>query len=144
MNTLIEDGLQTWLATLLAAAERTEPVLAGSDDAAKPDQADGAFVRCVCEEDQHEVGPLWLSEFRIEICTPMLAGKTIADHRALVSAVAAAFVDANLSALDTAMQSAAGRSVTGWYRLDEDRDSLRRLDGYWQSGPLWRVGMQEI
>lgn len=145
MNTLIEDGVQSWLATLLTAAGRTEPVLAGLDETAEPDQAQGAYVRCVCEEDQHEVGGLWLSEFRIEICTPMLAGKTIADHRALAAAVSAAFVDGNVAALSTSLQASASRVVTGYFRLDQIRDAAsRRREGWWMETPRWRIGMREV
>lgn len=145
MNTLIEEGLSDWLSTLMLAAGRSEPVIAGSDDVAEPDQADGAFVRCVCQEDVHEIAGLWLPEFRIEICTPMLAGKTIAQHRALCSAVIGIFVDGNLAALSSAMQAASGRQVTGWFRLDQFRDSEapRRAD-WWTEAPEWRIGMQEV
>lgn len=146
MNTTVERGLADWLSTLLAGDFPAVPVLTADDETAIPGRADAEprFVRVICEEDVHDLGPLWLPEVMIEIATPMNGALTIAQHRALAQAVVGAFADGNLSALSTAMQSAAGRSVSGWYRLDEDRDALRAREGYWQAGPIWRFGMQEV
>lgn len=146
MNTLLEDGVADWLRTLLASAFPSVPVLTGDDDSAAPDQAaeEPRYVLVACEDDVHDIGPLWLPEIRVIVSTPMLGGKTLADHRALAAAVAGAFADANLAALSSAVQASAGRSVSGWYRLDEDRGAYRRREGYWQAGPIWRLSAQEV
>lgn len=145
MNTRVEKGLADWLSALLVADYPSVTVLTADDETARPDQAaaEPRFVRVICEEDIHELGPLWLPEIAIEIATPMQGKKTLAEHRALAAAVEALFIDDNLAALSSAMQSAAGRTVSGWHRLDEDRDGLRRREDYWQAGPRWRFGMQE-
>lgn len=146
MNTLLEDGVADWLRVLLSTTYPSVPVLTGDDDTTAPDSAaaEPRYVLVTCEEDVHDIGPLWLPEIRVVTATPMNGAKTLADHRALASAVVGAFADANLAALSSAVQASAGRTVSGWYRLDEERDDYRRREGYWQTGPLWRLGAQEV
>ena len=145
MNTTVEKGVADWLRVLLAPAFADVPVLTADDETPMPEQgaAEPRFVRVICEEDRHEVGPLYLPEVRVEIASPMLGLVTLADHRALAAAVVDAFDATNLAALSSAMSAAAGRTVSGFHRLDEDRDGLRRREGYWQAGPVWRLGTQE-
>lgn len=145
MNTLLEKGLADWLRPLITATYPDLPVLTGSDDEALPAEADGPYLRVVCEDDYHDIGPLYLPEIRVEIATPMLTGFSIEQHRALAAAVRDVFADDDFSGLSATMTAAAGRTVTGWFRLEQSRDGGGfRRSGWWLDDPLWRVGTIEV
>jgi hypothetical protein len=66
MNTTVEKGVADWLRVLLATAFADVPVLTADDETPMPEQgaAEPRFVRVICEEDRHEIGPLYLPEIR--------------------------------------------------------------------------------